>query len=138
IDFSIGYGQGNNGYNGGTGNNVPAMRIPVLLCPSDSNDSQRVHSTGYPEHYPLSYAVGRGIYAVASITGGEYPVGRINGDGGAAFRYNEVNRDRDFTDGMSNTIGMSEVKCKTPRYHDRHDLVPDTGLALPGDGDTSN
>src|SRR5690606_25036310 len=45
-------------------------------------------------------------------------------DGGAAFAYNRVTRDRDFTDGMSNTVGMAEVKCFTPRFHDNCNLPP--------------
>lgn len=129
IDFSLGYGDGTNGL---TGNRIQTMRIPVLICPSDPNDSARLASSGAREHYPLSYAVSRGIYEVARITGGAYPVGRVDGDGGAAFKYNGVCRDRDFTDGMSNTLAMSEVKCKTPRYQDRPDLVPDTGLNVSG------
>ncbi|MBX3438227.1 MAG: DUF1559 domain-containing protein [Planctomycetaceae bacterium] len=131
IDFNVGYGQGANAVN-----NVKIMRIPVLLCPSDPKDSARVDA-GVTVHYPLSYAVGRGIYEVAKITGGAYPDGKINGDGGAAFLYNSVTRDRDFPDGMSNTIGMAEVKCKTPRFHDRPDLVPETGLDLPSGPDTA-
>jgi len=116
IDFNVGYGHANN-----TGTvpgrvHVKIMRIPVLLCPSDPKDSMRVTAAGLPEHYPLSYGVGRGIYQVASVSAG----GAINGDGGAAFKYNGVTRDRDFTDGMSNTVAMSEVKCKTPRFHDWH------------------
>jgi prepilin-type N-terminal cleavage/methylation domain-containing protein len=121
IDFNVGYGAGANATN-----NVKAMRIPVLLCPSDPNDSARVDSGG---HYPLSYAVGRGIYQVATMSAS----GAINGDGGAAFIYNGVTRDRDFTDGMSNTVAMSEVKCKTPRVHDWNDApaaVPATPAAL--------
>ena len=105
IDFNVGYGAGRNATS-----NVKAMRIPVLLCPSDNNDSVRLDGSGNAEHYPLSYGVGRGIYEIANLTG--------TIDGGAAFAYNRVTRERDFTDGLSNTIGMSEVKCKTPRTHD--------------------
>ncbi len=105
IDFNVGYGAGRN-----LTNKIKEMRIPVLLCPSDNNDSVRLDSSGNPEHYPLSYGVGRGIYEIANFAG--------TVDGGAAFAYNRVTRERDFTDGLSNTIGMSEVKCKTPRTHD--------------------
>lgn len=114
IDFDVGYGHPNNT----SGSfHVKIMRIPVLLCPSDPNDSVRVDGSGNPEHYPLSYGVSRGIYEIATSTGSAAPYG-VNGDGGAAFIYNGVTRDRDFTDGMSNTLAMSEVKCKTPRFHD--------------------
>jgi len=126
INFNIGYKQGVNGAGAGN-NNIAAMRIPVLMCPSDPNDSLRSDNDGY---WPLSYGVGRGIYQIASISGGAYPAGRINGDGGGAFKYNDVTRDRDFTDGMSNTIAMSEVKCKSPRVHDWHAAPDVTPAAL--------
>jgi prepilin-type N-terminal cleavage/methylation domain-containing protein len=112
IDFDVGYGHPHNV----SPVHVRAMRIPVLLCPSDPNDRQRVNSSGDAEHYPLSYAVGRGIYEVHRTN--------QSADGGAAFAYNRVTRDRDFTDGMSNTVGMSEVKCFTPRFHDNCSLPP--------------
>ncbi len=109
INFGIGYGQGTNATL-----NIKAMRIPVLICPSDPNDKQRVTSGGAADHYPLSYAVGRGIYEVHRTT--------LTFDGGAAFAYNRSTSDRDFIDGMSNTIAMSEVKCFTPRFHDNCSL----------------
>lgn len=106
IDFNVGYGHPNN-----TGAfHVSSTRIPVLLCPSDPNDRTRVTSAGAPEHYPLSYAVGRGVYEVQNLN--------TRFDGGAAFAYGASTRDRDFSDGMSNTLAMSEVKCFTPRFHD--------------------
>ncbi|WP_397569398.1 DUF1559 domain-containing protein [Schlesneria sp. T3-172] len=111
IDFNVGYGQGAN-----AANNIKAMRIPVLLCPSDPKDRQRVSSAGAPEHYPLSYAVGRGVYETHRLN--------MSFDGGAAFAYNRSTRESDFTDGMSNTVGMSEVKCFTPRFHDNCSLPP--------------
>ena len=110
IDFNVGYGHANNV----SPVHVKATRIPVLLCPSDPNDRTRLDTAGSPEHYPLSYAVGRGIYEVHRTN--------FSVDGGGAFAYSAVTRDRDFTDGMSNTIGMSEVKCFTPRFHDNCNL----------------
>jgi len=109
INFNVGYGDASNI----SPFHVKITRIPVLLCPSDPNDRQRLNA-GVPEHYPLSYAVGRGIYLIHRLDG--------SADGGAAFCYGKVNRDRDFTDGMSNTVGMSEVKCFTPRFHDNCNL----------------
>ncbi|MEZ5951023.1 MAG: DUF1559 domain-containing protein [Planctomycetaceae bacterium] len=137
IDFNVGYRQGSN-----LTNLISSTRVSVLLCPSDPNDRMRTTSTGEPEHYPLSYAVSRGIYQLATITGGSYPTGRIDGDGGAAFKYNSITRERDITDGLSNTIGMSEVKCFTPRVHDWHDVptaVPTApGSLLPAGGSFSS
>ena len=113
INFNRGYNHADNtGVTPGS-LHVKIMRIPVLLCPSDPNDRQRMNGTT-PEHYPLSYAVGRGIYEVHNPA--------TNFDGGAAFAYNKSTRDRDFSDGMSNTLAMSEVKCFTPRFHDNCSL----------------
>jgi len=106
IDFNVGYGHANNT----SAFHVKITRIPVLLCPSDPNDRTRVTAAGAAEHYPLSYAVSRGVYEIQNLNNGF--------DGGAAFAYGKSTRDRDFTDGMSNTLCMSEVKCFTPRFHD--------------------
>ncbi|MES2790987.1 MAG: DUF1559 domain-containing protein, partial [Planctomycetota bacterium] len=81
----------------------------------DPNDRQRLNTAGTAaDHYPLSYAVGRGVYEVHNTT--------TNFDGGGAFAYSKSTRDRDFSDGMSNTVAMSEVKCFTPRFHDNCSL----------------
>ncbi len=77
IDFNVGYAHNNNtGVTPGS-LHVKAMRIPVLLCPSDPNDRQRVNGSGGADHYPLSYAVSRGIYEIQNLNTGF--------DGGAAF-----------------------------------------------------
>ncbi len=110
INFDVGYGHPDNV----SPMNVAATRIPVLICPSDPNDRMRLTAGGLPEHYPLSYAVGRGNYLTHRTN--------FSADGGAAFAYNKGTRDRDFTDGMSNTVGMAEVKCFTPRFHDNCSL----------------
>ncbi|MCC7424089.1 MAG: DUF1559 domain-containing protein [Planctomycetaceae bacterium] len=109
INFNVGYGAAENV----APVHVKAMRIPVLLCPSDPNDKQRLNA-GAPDHYPLSYAVGRGTYLTHKTD--------FTADGGAAFAYNKSTRDRDFSDGMSNTMAMAEVKCFTPRFHDNCSL----------------
>ena len=106
INFNVGYSDPSNI----SPFHVKITRIPVLLCPSDPNDRTRLNSSGVAEHYPLSYAVSRGIYEIHNVNTGF--------DGGAAFAYSRSTRDRDFTDGMSNTLGLSEVKCFTPRFHD--------------------
>lgn len=110
INFGVGYGHSSNV----SPIHVKALRIPVLICPSDANDSARVDSAGVAEHYPLSYAVSRGIYELYNSS--------TRYDGGAAFKYNDVTRMRDFTDGSSNTLAISEVKCKTPRVHDWNEI----------------
>lgn len=87
-----------------------ATRVPVLICPSDPNDRARVNSSGVPEHYPLSYAANMGRYLIFNPTNGQ--------NGGGAFAPNGKINTGSFTDGMSNTLGLAEVKLFTPRVHD--------------------
>lgn len=105
INFNVGYGHASNI----APLHVKILRIPTLQCPSDPNDEPRL-AAGVPEHYPLNYAVSRGIYELQNLNNGF--------DGGAAFAYGKSIRERDVTDGLSNTLGMSEVKHFTPRFHD--------------------
>lgn len=109
IDFSIGYHTAGNKANFPP-NGVATIKVPVLICPSDINDRQRLDANGIPEHYPLCYALSVGPYLVYN------PVNRA--DGGAAFAPNLRSRVGGFSDGLSNTIGMAEVKAFTPRVHD--------------------
>ena len=98
------------------------QRISVFLCPSDINDRVRNNTTtGQPEHYPLSYGLSLGEYLIYN------PVTRQNG--GAAFAANGSLSDRDITDGLSNTLAMSEVKAYTPRFQDA--TLPATAPATP-------
>ncbi|MFM7057041.1 MAG: DUF1559 domain-containing protein [Planctomycetota bacterium] len=109
INFSLGYQDAGNRSNFPP-NGIASQKIPVLLCPSDVNDRQRFNSAGQPEHYPLSYAFSVGQYLIYD------PVTRQTG--GAAFAVNGNIRDRDVTDGLSNTLGMSEVRSWQPRIVD--------------------
>lgn len=109
IDYSAGYHHGTNKSNF-LPNGVATIRVPVYLCPSEPNDRPRLDANGVPEHYPINYALSMGLYLIYN------PVNRA--DGGAAFAPNRRNAVGGFTDGLSNTIGLSEVKAFTPRYHD--------------------
>jgi prepilin-type N-terminal cleavage/methylation domain-containing protein len=109
INFSLGYHHPVN-----TGAFPPfgpaATRVPVLICPSDPNDRARVNAAGTPEHYPLSYALNMGRYLVFDPATGR--------DGGGAFGPNARIHSSSFTDGLSNTLGLAEVKLYTARVHD--------------------
>ncbi len=109
IDYSVGYHHGTN-KTMFPPNGIASVRIPLYLCPSDTNDRVRLNAAGEPEHYPLSYALSVGQYLVYN------PVTRA--DGNAAFAPNRKTRLSTITDGLSNTIAMSEVKAFTPRFHD--------------------
>jgi prepilin-type N-terminal cleavage/methylation domain-containing protein/prepilin-type processing-associated H-X9-DG protein len=123
IDFSVGYHHATNKANFPP-NGIATMRIPVLVCPSDPNVKERVNTaTGLPEHYPLCYGMNVGSYLVYN------PATRL--DGGGAFGPNSRYRATGFSDGMSNTLGFSEVKAFSPRIHDA--TLPATAPLNPAD-----
>jgi prepilin-type N-terminal cleavage/methylation domain-containing protein len=110
IDFNVGYHSGVNLTNY-PAYGVAALKVPVLVCPSDPNDRNRLNSTtGTPEHYPSTYAMNMGQYLIWN------PVNKS--EGGAAFAPNLKNRHAAFIDGLSNTLGLSEVKAFQRRVHD--------------------
>ncbi len=102
VDFSRDYNQTSPEFPNG----VKAMRVGVLQCPSEINDRQRLSATGVAEHYPHNYAANLGTWFIFDPVAGQI------GDG--AFAPNGRLGARDFVDGMSSTLGMSEVKAYTP------------------------
>lgn len=109
INFSIGYHAAGNKANFPP-NGIAAQRITVLLCPSEVNNTARLNAAGEPEHYPLNYALNVGSFLIYNPNNRQ--------DGGGAFGANGRIRPASFMDGLSNTIGISEVKAFTPRFHD--------------------
>ena len=89
---------------------LASTRVDVLMCPSEPQNRARLASDGTPEHYPLNYALSVGHYLIYD------PVTRR--DGGAAFAPDSKFRAAAFSDGLSKTLAMAEVKTFTPRYHD--------------------
>jgi prepilin-type N-terminal cleavage/methylation domain-containing protein len=102
INFSLDYNQVSAAFPFG----VKATRVPVLICPSDPNDRQRMNASGQPSHYPLCYAANLGTWFVYEPT-----TGRI-GDG--SFGPNGRLKVRDFSDGLTKTLCLAEVKAYTP------------------------
>ncbi len=85
--------------------NISKQRIDLYVCPSEVHDLGR-----NGKHYPLSYGYNAGTWRVwnnATLRGG-------NG----AFAGNAKFSDAHYTDGMSTTIGFSEVKGWTPYGRD--------------------
>jgi prepilin-type N-terminal cleavage/methylation domain-containing protein len=87
---------------------VTQFRVPLLLCPSEVND--RARPDGAITHYPLNYGANAGTWLVFNGTTGQ------TGDG--AFTINRPTRPADFTDGLSNTLGMAEIKAYRPYLRD--------------------
>ncbi len=101
IDFSVKYS---------TQPSVTSQRIPVFICPSDINDKGSGTDPTYGnKNYALCYGANLGTWAV--LTGKS--TGMKPGDG--AFASNFGYRPAHFTDGMSNTLAISEVKAYTLR-----------------------
>jgi prepilin-type N-terminal cleavage/methylation domain-containing protein len=84
--------------------NVTQTRVASFLCPSDVGDKPR--PDGAITHYPLSYGANYGTWIIFNPDTGA--------GGNGAVAPNKGIRDSDFTDGMSNTLGFSEVKAWTP------------------------
>ena len=110
IDFTTGYHSLSNRAAFPPGG-IASTRIPVLMCPSEVNDRAWVDpTTREAMHHPLNYALSVGRYLVYN------PLNRS--DGGAAFAPNARFGAAAFTDGLSNTLAMSEVKGYTPLFFD--------------------
>lgn len=107
IDFEASYNRARVVESGGSLTPLSALRIPTYLCPSEVRDERRF-SGATPIHYPLNYAVNLGpwfVYDPATGRGGD----------GAFFPGSRL-RPGDFSDGLSNTIAMAEVKAWNPYF----------------------
>jgi prepilin-type processing-associated H-X9-DG protein len=87
---------------------VTPVRIGLLICPSENND--RSFSVPPLTYYPTNYAISYGTWFVID------PITQQIGNG--AFAVNQSFRPADITDGLSNTIGMTEVKAHQAILHD--------------------
>jgi prepilin-type N-terminal cleavage/methylation domain-containing protein/prepilin-type processing-associated H-X9-DG protein len=89
---------------------ISSKRVATFVCPAEVNDKGFGTDPTYGnKHWIVSYALNLGTWQV--LTG--KAAGMQTGDG--AFGPNRSHRVTDFTDGMSNTIGLAEVKGFTPR-----------------------
>ena len=114
IDFSKPYGdQANKDLF--PPNGVAALKVDVLVCTSDINSRSRLDSSGRPLHYPPSYGVCTGVFKVYDPS--------TKTDGGAAFAPFGKLRARGFTDGLSKTLALSEIKAFTPRSQEIAGLI---------------
>jgi hypothetical protein len=111
------------------GKNICNYRMDTLICPSEINDRPRG-----TEYYPTNIGVNMGTGLILTAAG-------ANASNGA-FGVNFESQPRDFTDGLSNTVCMSEVKGYTVYVRDGKDLsaVPTTVAEVNGasSGSTKN
>jgi len=87
---------------------VARMRMPHLLCPSEVNDRERPDTPTFT-HYPLNYGANAGLWHIF-----QPPSDR----GSGVFLLNRVTKLAEIADGLSNTLGMAEVKAFTPYLRD--------------------
>ncbi len=79
---------------------VTATKVASYLCPSEINTSLTV--SGANSYAPTSYGANAGTWFIWDPN--------TNTCSNGAFMVNRSTRIADFTDGLSNTIGMAEVK----------------------------
>jgi len=95
---------------------VPLLRVPTFMCPSELNDRVRVDSGGAPIVYPQNYGFNFGTWFVYD------PKTDKGGDG--AFFVNSRLTPARFRDGLSNTLGATEVKAFTSYFRNTQDPGP--------------
>jgi hypothetical protein len=89
---------------------ITSKRIATYICPAEINDKGSGTDPVYGnKNWTLDYAVNLGTWPVLTAKA----TAMLVGDG--AFCPNRGFRPADFIDGMSNTLGMSEVKAYTNR-----------------------
>jgi prepilin-type N-terminal cleavage/methylation domain-containing protein/prepilin-type processing-associated H-X9-DG protein len=102
IDFSLTYSKQLTT----AGQAVKGTFIPILHCPSEQNQTAKLASDGTVDNWPLNYAVNIGTWFVWNVSTG------AGGDG--AFYPNSKLKPASFSDGMSKTMCMAEVKHFNP------------------------
>ena len=123
IDFSKSYGDAVN-KNVLPPYGVAALRVDVLVCPSEPNARPVLDAANAPKHFPLNYGLNVGAYLVYDPT--------TRAEGGGAFAPFTRLKAGAFTDGMSKTLALSEVKAFTPRSQDVTGM-PATAPASPAE-----
>ena len=89
---------------------VSSKRVATFMCPAEVNDKgQGTDPTFGNKHWPINYALNNGTWPVLTAKA----AGMRTWDG--AFGPGRTHRPADFTDGMSNTLAVSEVKAFTNR-----------------------
>lgn len=87
---------------------LASMRVAAFMCPSEVND--RARQTPTVTYYPSNYAFNEGTWFVYDPVSGSA--------GGGAFAPNQAFSSANVSDGLSNTIAMSEAKAYQPNYWD--------------------
>lgn len=86
------------------GSRLSSLRVKTYLCPSEIKDQVRFKGA-VPVHYPLNYGFNLGTWLVLDPITGEA--------GEGAFCPYRGLKPKDFTDGLSMTLGAAEVRAYT-------------------------
>ena len=89
---------------------LKSQRIDTLICPSEARDEPRLDGDGNPRDYITNYGVNNGVWMVYD------PKTQTGGSG--AFFPNAGLSTRSFSDGLSNTLMLAEVKGWQPYFRD--------------------
>lgn len=81
---------------------VARERVAVFMCPSEVNDRANTANPSLP-HYPINYGVGCGTWFQFDPVSGQ--------TGNGAFAVNRFMRFAEFTDGLTSTVAVGEVKA---------------------------
>ena len=95
---------------------VPTARIATYQCPAEVNDLVRVDASGQPLTHPHTYGFNFGTWKVWD------PATNTGGDG--SFFVNSRLRPAHFTDGLSRTLCVAEVKAFTAYFRNTSDPGP--------------
>lgn len=99
---------------------VAGIRVAMFMCPSEIRDEPRPTAT--LTYYPLNYVFNEGTWFIYDPASGR------GGDG--AFVPNRAVKPAEIRDGLSNTLGATEVRAYQPNVWDTR--TPDTlGVAVP-------
>lgn len=92
------------------GGPIAAYRVATYLCPSEERDVVRLDDKGVAVHYPLNYALNRGVWQTFDPTHTKHEEG--------AIEPNRATPLRQIDDGTSKTLLVAEVKAYTPYFRD--------------------
>ena len=102
IDFSLSYSAQTTD----VGKAVKSTRINMMHCPTEANDNPKLAANGSVDNWPTNYAVNIGVWFVWDVSTGR------GGEG--AFYPNAKLRTANFSDGLTKTLCMAEVKAFSP------------------------
>ena len=89
---------------------LKSARIPTLICPTELRDEVRVDDNGNARDYITNYGVNAGVWLAHNP--------QLPDSSQGAFTANQGFGTRAFTDGLSNTLMLAEVKGWQPYYRD--------------------